>query len=181
MPRFIIACWIIFIAVWFVAAWRTKRNLERQSAASRARYALPLFAGVVLLIARPLGARIVPATFATAIAADVLCAFGLLIAVWARLALGGNWSSFVAVKENHELVRRGPYRFVRHPIYSGLLLMLLATALAVGRAGALVGFALCFLSCWIKLRQEEELMLRYFPTEYPAYKAEVNALVPYVL
>ena len=86
-----------------------------------------------------------------------------------------------AVTKRHELVTRGPYRYVRHPIYSAILAMFLATALAIGQLGALVGFVLCFASFWIKLRQEEALMMRHFPNEYPAYRARVKALVPFVI
>ena len=70
---------------------------------------------------------------------------------------------------------------MRHPIYSAILMMFFATALAVGRSGGFAGLVLCFASFWIKLRQEEALMMRHFPNEYPAYRARVKALVPFVI
>ena len=83
--------------------------------------------------------------------------------------------------EARRLVMSGPYRFVRHPIYTGHLLMGLGTAIGSGRLVAFAGLALFFVGFWIKLRQEEKLLMRSFPEEYPAYRARIRALVPYVL
>jgi protein-S-isoprenylcysteine O-methyltransferase Ste14 len=77
-------------------------------------------------------------------------------------------------------VERGPYRFVRHPIYTSHLLMGLGTAIASGLLVAFAGLVFFFIGFWIKLKQEEGLLLRHFPDEYPAYKARVKALVPFV-
>jgi protein-S-isoprenylcysteine O-methyltransferase Ste14 len=78
-------------------------------------------------------------------------------------------------------VERGPYRFMRHPIYSGHLLMGVGTAIASGSLVAFVGLALFVVGFWTKLNQEERLLLRNFPDEYPAYKARVKRLIPYML
>jgi protein-S-isoprenylcysteine O-methyltransferase Ste14 len=86
----------------------------------------------------------------------------------------------VTFKEGHELIETGPYRVVRHPIYSGLLLMVLGTAILAGRLGGLVAFPIYLLSIWIKLRWEEALMTKHFP-EYLEYKARTKALVPFLL
>jgi protein-S-isoprenylcysteine O-methyltransferase Ste14 len=82
----------------------------------------------------------------------VLCGCGLALAIWARLILGRNWSGVVTLKEDHELVQRGPYGFVRHPIYTGLQGMLLGTAIAFGRHAAFIAVSLVFVSFWIKLK-----------------------------
>ena len=84
-------------------------------------------------------------------------------------------------KQDHEWIERGPYRFARHPIYTGMLLLCVGTALARGRLGAWVGVGLFCVGLWIKLRQEEALMLRHFPDEYPGYRKRVKALVPFVV
>jgi protein-S-isoprenylcysteine O-methyltransferase Ste14 len=78
-------------------------------------------------------------------------------------------------------VKTGPYRFVRHPIYSGLLLMCLGTVVGAGQLHSWLGFLLLGIGFWIKLKKEERLMLRHFPDEYQAYKSEVKALVPFVI
>jgi len=97
------------------------------------------------------------------------------------LTLGGNWSSEVALKQGHELVKTGPYRFVRHPIYTGLLLMCLGTAIVPGQLRSWLGFLLLCAGFWIKLKQEETLMLQHFPDEYPVYRRQVKVLIPFII
>jgi len=111
----------------------------------------------------------------------LVCVFGLFVTIWARRMLVGNWSSDVTFKQGHELVRSGPYRFVRHPIYTGLLVMGLGSAIVIGRLHCFLAIAVVGIGCWIKLKQEERLLLRHFPDAYPAYQNQVKALVPFVL
>lgn len=84
-------------------------------------------------------------------------------------------------KQSHELIKSGPYRFVRHPIYTGLLLMCLATAIEFGEMRFWLALPVWFIGFWLKLRQEERLMLRHFPEQYALYLQQTNALVPFVL
>ncbi len=116
----------------------------------------------------------------TGIPGDVLVLIGLFIAISARIALGGNWSARVTLKENHELIERGPYRLVRHPIYSGLLLMILGTAIVVGQVGSFVVLAFCSFGLWVKLRREEALLTKHLPG-YSEYMRRTRALIPFVL
>ena len=111
----------------------------------------------------------------------LICASGLCFTIWARRILAGNWSSDVTFKQGHELVKTGPYRFVRHPIYTGLLTMCLGTAIEIGRLRCGLALPLMAAAFWIKLKQEERLMLRHFPDQYPAYQKHVKALIPYVV
>jgi protein-S-isoprenylcysteine O-methyltransferase Ste14 len=114
-------------------------------------------------------------------AADLLAIAGLIIALWGRIVLGRNWNMHPGLKENHELIERGPYAYVRHPMYSGLCLMFLGTMIWSGhKAGYLVFFA-CLLGAWFKLRQEEKILTRHFGESYLSYKARVKALIPFVL
>ncbi|SPE60693.1 Isoprenylcysteine carboxyl methyltransferase (fragment) [Verrucomicrobia bacterium] len=106
---------------------------------------------------------------------------GLIVTLWARWTLGGNWSSSVTFKQGHELIRTGPYRLVRHPIYTGLLVMALGTALDFGQFRCWLALPLMTTAFWVKLKQEEKLLLRHFPREYPLYKRQVKALVPFVI
>ncbi|HKA54677.1 MAG TPA: isoprenylcysteine carboxylmethyltransferase family protein, partial [Candidatus Binatia bacterium] len=119
-------------------------------------------------------------TGATGMLGDFLVCFGLVIAVWARITLGGNWSARVTLKENHELIQRGPYRVVRHPIYSGLLLMILGTAVLTGQVGGFVVLVFCFCGLWVKLRREEAFLTKHL-TGYYDYMLRTRALVPFVL
>jgi protein-S-isoprenylcysteine O-methyltransferase Ste14 len=109
----------------------------------------------------------------------VALAAGLALAVWARVYLGRNWGMPMSEKEAPELVTSGPYRFVRHPIYSGLLLAMLGSALAATLFWLvpLAGLGGYFI---YSARVEERLMTRSFPEAYPAYRARSKMLVPFV-
>jgi protein-S-isoprenylcysteine O-methyltransferase Ste14 len=185
LRNLIIACWVVFAVYWAVAAAWSKRTAERQSWAERMSHLLLLAIAFVLLFnaipLAPLTTVVLPPSLGTGLAGAVLCVGGLIFALWARRTLGANWSGIVTLKQDHELVTRGPYRYVRHPIYTGMLAMLLGTALAAGRLGGFVGLAFGFVAIWIKVRQEEALMLRHFPDEYRAYRARAKALIPFVI
>jgi protein-S-isoprenylcysteine O-methyltransferase Ste14 len=129
----------------------------------------------------PLNLQILPHVVPTAWAAAVLCIIGLAFAFWARITLGRNWSGVVTLKEGHELVERGPYRFVRHPTYTGILTMFFATWLALGHLAGFAATLLMFASFWIKLRDEEQLMLQQFPDRYAAYRRRTKRIIPFVL
>jgi protein-S-isoprenylcysteine O-methyltransferase Ste14 len=110
-----------------------------------------------------------------------MVAAGLAFSVWARVYLGRNWSASVTVKQDHELVQSGPYRLVRHPIYTGLLLALLGTAVARGDAQGFVAVAIAVAAIWRKLRLEERWMQETFGETYAHYRAHVPALIPHLL
>jgi protein-S-isoprenylcysteine O-methyltransferase Ste14 len=101
--------------------------------------------------------------------------------VWARFVLAGNWSDFVQVKQDHELIVEGPYRWVRHPIYTGLILMFLGTALGVGEWRGVLAVAIATIAFWHKLRLEETVMRGQFGDAYARYAERVRALIPFVL
>ncbi len=173
------ACWACFILYWIASALKVKGTAEQQSLPSALAHRIPVGLGFMLLICRqlpdPLNQRLTPPTntaYVTGAAAGVL---GLLITLWARRTLAGNWSSDVTFKQNHELIRTGPYRFVRHPIYTGLLVMCLGTAVGTGKLRCWLGILVVAVGFWIKLNQEERLLLRHFPEAYPAYRKQVKA------
>jgi protein-S-isoprenylcysteine O-methyltransferase Ste14 len=181
----IAACWWIFIIVWLVNAARTKQTIERQSPASMLAHRIPVGLGWWLMLVPkwpdPLNRQILPHTDFLQMTGAIICVAGLLFTLWARYTLAGNWSGDVTFKQNHELIRTGPYRFVRHPIYTGLLLLWIGTALALGELRGVVSVLLVALGFCIKIHQEERLMIRHFPDAYPAYQHEVKALVPFVI
>jgi len=106
---------------------------------------------------------------------------GLALSIWARRALGANWSGFVTVKEGHELVQSGPYRWIRHPIYTGVLLMMLGTGLASGQVHGLLAFPIALTALFLKSRVEERWMASEFGERYAAYRKKSWALIPFVL
>jgi protein-S-isoprenylcysteine O-methyltransferase Ste14 len=181
----IVTCWGIFLCVWAANAARAKPTVEKQSVESRMAHRIPIGLGTWLLFFPKFSAgfnrQIIPATDELQMAAMAICICGLVFTIWARYTLAGNWSSDVTFKREHELIRSGPYRFVRHPIYTGLLAMCLGTAIHVGQLRCLLSLVFVSLGFWIKLRQEERLLLRHFPDAYPNYRRDVKALVPFVI
>lgn len=178
-------CWIIFAGFWLISARRAKAIAERQSLPSALAHRLPVALGWLLLgfpgWRPPLNRVVIPHTELALVTGAVICALGLFATIWARVILAGNWSSDVTFKQGHELIKTGPYRFVRHPIYTGLLVMGLGTAIEIGALRCWPGLGVAGIGFWIKLRQEERLLLRHFPDAYPAYQKQVKALVPFVI
>lgn len=180
----IVACWLLWGAYWLAMSFRTKRTVERGGFLGYRLVALAAF-GALFAVGHLLGlgtrSRLWEAGTVVELLADILVLGGAAFSVWARVTLGRNWSAEVVFKQDHELIRSGPYALVRHPIYTGLLAMALGTAIAYGRA---LGFALFLALCaafWWKSRDEERVMRAHFPDEYPAYRDRVHAIVPYLL
>lgn len=180
--------WIFFLAFWAVNAKRVKSTARNESSAARFfKYWLPLIIAVLLvqpiegMRASLIRLRFVPPTDWVPLLGVLLVWAGVLFCCWARVVLGRNWSAVVQVKRDHELIVRGPYRWVRHPIYTGLLLAFLGTALAIGEWRALLATAIVAGSFWIKLRLEERWMREQFGDAYLSYMGRVKALIPGVL
>ena len=177
--------WLAFLGVWLLLAFGNKRTVQRQSWSSRLlQVALGVIAGLLLadkdLRVGILAARFIPASREIAEFGYALLLVGLAIAFWARFTLGRNWSGTVTLKQDHELIRRGPYAFVRHPIYSGILLGFVGTVLALGEVRGLVALALITLTFRLKSLTEESFMHQRFGPQYSDYKRHVKALIPYV-
>jgi len=186
-PIFIVISllWLGWIAYRIFAARDVKAVAETASRQSRALYGIPLLIAAVLLFDTHLGhflnTRLVPHTPEVAWLGALLTAAGLAFAIWARVVLGRNWSGQVTVKEGHELIRTGPYALSRHPIYTGLVLALLGTALAVGEMRALIALLLAVGSFCYKMSLEEAVMRRTFGGAYDDYARQVKALIPFVV
>jgi protein-S-isoprenylcysteine O-methyltransferase Ste14 len=130
-------------------------------------------------VPRVLTRRFLPQGDVFPVLGTVLLAAGLGFSVWARRHLGRNWSAHVVVKQGHELVRTGPYRWVRHPIYTGILLALLGMVVAFGEWRGLLAMGFALLSFAVKSGQEERRMGEVFP-EYEQYRRETAALIPFI-
>ncbi len=183
----ILACWLIFLLYWYILAGPVK-PIQRTSGWLRGNWHQILLLAGFLLISNPLGlARVNPIAFSIAsptlviqLLSVVFAVAGLIVAVIARKTLAGNWSREVAIKEGHELITTGLYRHVRNPIYSGILLMTLGTALSFGTLSAVIGFLIVMLAIWLKLCGEEKILAQHFSEEYLAYKKHTKALIPFV-
>ncbi|HEX8814652.1 MAG TPA: isoprenylcysteine carboxylmethyltransferase family protein [Terriglobales bacterium] len=175
--------WMVFAAVWVIWALRTKRVRSREDIGQRLSHRPLTIAGFWLLLFPflvPLPGwfqkEIIPSWLkGTGI---LLSAIGIGFAIWARIYLGGNWSSSVTVKVEHQLIRSGPYRWVRHPIYTGMVLAALGTALELGEVRGLIAVPLIYLGFKIKSKIEERMMRRTFGAQYDDYSAMTGGIVP---
>ncbi|MBZ5618161.1 MAG: isoprenylcysteine carboxylmethyltransferase family protein [Acidobacteriia bacterium] len=178
------AAWIVVGLVWLIGAFITKRTARHQPAASLIVHICLLVLAFTLLskdfFRRGfLRWRFVPDSDTIGWTGFALTAAGAALAIWARLYIGRNWSGTVTLKQDHELVRSGPYSVVRHPIYSGLSLAFLGTALAVGEVRCLIAFVLLVFEFKRKSVLEERFMIEEFGSQYVQYRREVKALIPF--
>jgi protein-S-isoprenylcysteine O-methyltransferase Ste14 len=177
--------WIAFIVYWRIEAANTKATQRLEPVASRILRMLSMLTAIVLLSTTriPLHWLYIPlwpvGLLPFWLGAAVTVA-GLLFAIWARRHLGRNWSSEVTIKQGHELITSGPYAVVRHPIYTGILVGFLGTAIALSEVRGFVGLALVFAGFLYKLRMEEQWMRSQFGETYVNYSHQTAALVPYL-
>lgn len=182
--QYVSALWIAWLFGWLLASGWTSKTVSRQSPVSQLVHSVFVWAGAVLLFFQFstigfLQRRFLPDSTWIVWAGLVLVAVGLGFASWARLILGRLWSGSVTLKEDHAIVRTGPYGLTRHPIYTGLLLAVIGTVLVRGTLEALLGSLLLALGLTFKIRQEERLLTEHFGDAYRAYQAEVPAVVPF--
>jgi protein-S-isoprenylcysteine O-methyltransferase Ste14 len=189
----ILSSWAVFLLVWGIFAFGVKRDMRGGGFASVWSSAWPLRLLVALFLlaaafrveararSRPTSIGRKAALFVPSAAlgwtAAAIVVIGIGFAIWARVALGRNWSPRPSVKEHHELVTSGPYAYTRHPIYSGMLLAAFGSALtgSIYAIGVLVLASVLFLS---RIPREEKIMLDLFPSAYPPYQARTKRLIP---
>ena len=175
--------WYAVSALWLILAFRTKRTVRTSGGIGRITVIVVVAA---LVLARPLSSsslhnRIWAPSSTWSSVALAFVIVGAAFAVWARVTIGANWSGVVTVKEDHELIQRGPYNLVRHPIYSGLLLMGLASAVAYDEPYGFAVLAIAIVAFVPKMMLEEKLMTEQFPVQYPQYRKHVKAIIPFVV
>lgn len=181
--QWIDALWLLFGAYWLVSALKRKKTKQRESVLQRVGYTLPLAAGFYLLYEpQPLfgwfRTRFLPAGPFGEWLGVLLTAVGIAVAFWARWHIGTNWSGVVTLKEGHELIRTGPYRSIRHPIYTGILLALLGTAITFGEVRGLFAVAIVWLSFYIKARREESFLSQEFGPGFAEHKQHTGMFLP---
>ena len=183
--RLISWVWSAWALYWLVAAYGNKATQRREPFTSRLIYMLAVVAGGVLIAwdrwpwGRVLDESLWPRSALSYRVGLAVLIVGLAFSVWARVHLGRNWSGNVTVKEEHELIRTGPYRYVRHPIYTGILTGALGTAICSGTLRAVLGLVIIAAAFIVKLRAEERFMRETFPGQYEKYREQVPALLPF--
>jgi protein-S-isoprenylcysteine O-methyltransferase Ste14 len=180
--------WLIFLGYWALSATGVKKDVHREYRWGRgAVLRVLLLITVVLLFrtaffARPPSdnANASPSHTLVAYAGVLLCAAGIAFAIWARSHLGRNWSPTPSLKAEHELITTGPYRLVRHPIYTGMLFALLGNTLVFGARSLILVVAFVAIVAR-RVRLEERLMMQQFPEQYPEYRERTKAVIPFVV
>lgn len=178
--------WFAYLICWWAESTNVKTTERSESVPSRLTRLVSIVLAVALLwlprVPLPLlNERFLPPGDIFFWIGAAVTACGLLFSIWARRHLGKNWSQSVTVKEDHELITGGPYALVRHPIYTGLLLAFVGSALALGEWRGMLAVGLVFGVLWHKLKLEEIWMRAEFGESYEAYSRRVIALVPYII
>jgi protein-S-isoprenylcysteine O-methyltransferase Ste14 len=172
--------WAVFWVYWLVAAFTAKSSRGRWSRVSGLRIGLLVVAAGFIRLSFSQGGHAIGTSPVLAGIGVAVWAVGLGIAVWARLYIGRNWGMPMTRREEPELVTTGPYRYVRHPIYTGLIIGVLGTALATSLYGLIVTAVLVGIFTYSATR-EESFLTGEFPGTYPAYKARTKMLIPFLL
>ena len=177
--------WLVFVVYWIVAARYVNPMRSREPAARRLIYLLLIAAAVVLLNSHAtafggMNRRFLPRSYWLAGAGLALTAAGIGFAIWARNHIGRFWSASVSIREDHQLIRTGPYARIRHPIYTGVLVALAGTAMAVGTYPSLVAFAIVLVGLSYKARREEALLAREFGKSFDEHRRHTGFFLPRV-
>ena len=189
MPRYaeisIYGCWLALGLVWLAGAPFVKRTARVEPANTRAGHIAAMTVAFVMLFSpqhvwAPLTWRVIPPSAVAAVGGIALTILGTSFAAWARLHLGGNWSAAIALKKDHTLVRSGPYALVRHPIYTGLAVAMLGSAIAFGHIAGFFGAIVAFAAFLAKARGEESVLLAQFGDAYAQYARAVHIMIPFM-
>lgn len=180
--------WLIVLLFWVYGALKTKVTLKSEGKITQFLfYWLPLLITVYLLGPGEwfghtwLRENFVPHNNAVGIPAIILCFLGGFICCWARITLGKNWSLSVTIKKQHHLIISGPYKYVRHPIYTGLLLLFLGNVFIVGDYRGILAYFIISVAFWCKLKKEEQWLTTVFKDDYINYCTHTKALIPRIL
>lgn len=177
--------WIIWLISWVAASFWSGRTQRRVGTVETWTYRAAMIAGGILLgpwTARFLDERqLWHVRYGGAVGLAAIMLAGLAFSWWARIRLGRLWSSAITRKEGHRIVDDGPYALVRHPIYTGLIIALLATAAAEAVTTALAGTALIIFGIWLKASTEERFLAVEFDADaYSDYRRRVPMLIPFL-
>jgi protein-S-isoprenylcysteine O-methyltransferase Ste14 len=173
----ILLCWVAFLLYWFFAALTAKKNVRRGNRGGWLRVAVIVVALWILFQFPSVGQ--ITFAFPAEIAGVIICIAGVALAIWARVHLGKNWGMPMSLKENPELVTSGPYRTIRHPIYTGIMLAMLGSSLVTPIwfvvFAAFVGYFI------YSAKKEEKIMIGQFGDAYREYMKRSKMLVPFIL
>lgn len=173
--------WLVFILVWVISAFTAKKTIyvNRANIPIRLMIIIMLLAGFYVIIHHHLLPILIVHNQVVNLIGLIITAIGLGIAVWARIYLGSNWGVPMSIKENPELITSGPYKYVRHPIYTGILLAFIGSALVQGLFWFVIFIVFAIYFIFAAGREEQQLM-QQFPTQYPDYKKRTKSMIPLI-
>jgi protein-S-isoprenylcysteine O-methyltransferase Ste14 len=179
------AIWMTWLIYWSLSARGVKVAAREESRWQRMAHFGPMIVASILIAMRnppgPLDGHVLPPSLILFFIGTVLLIVGLSFSVWARVVLGRNWSGTVTIKKDHELIQSGPYRWVRHPIYTGIILGFLGSAVARNSPAGYLGVALVAVGFWFKLQREETWLRETFGDSYAQYADKTARLIPFLL
>jgi len=175
--------WLVLLAVWIVAWLSMKKAKKRETWGQRMEHGVLVIAGFYLLCRYQtdwgwLNERILPDVPMVCLAGLAVTALGMAVAIWARLSLGSNWSGMVTLKTDHELVRTGLYRWIRHPIYTGILVGMVGSAMIRGYIRGWIGIGLVLLAFYLKARREESFLREEFGAGFDEHFTQTGMFLP---
>lgn len=175
--------WIVFGGYWLVSAFKTRATVRRESFVARYGVMLIEVVGFTMLFngdfdIGPLRQHFLPRTAANSAIGIGLTWVGLAIAIWARYHLGQFWSGRITLKEGHQLIRTGPYAHLRHPIYTGLDLSAIGTALVIGHWRCIAGVVVIMVGFVVKAKREEALLASQFGEAFQEHRKRTGFLLP---
>jgi protein-S-isoprenylcysteine O-methyltransferase Ste14 len=178
-----LAPWYVAGIYWAISALRVKRTKVMEGPGDRLFHTGLMGMAFVLLFSHrlelgSLDLRFVPESAWLRVSGMFLTNIGAGIAIWARYSLGQYWSARVTLKVDHRLIRSGPYAYIRHPLYAGLLVAMAGTALVVGEWRAVIGVLLGLMELSRKAAKEEALLATEFSEDYPEYRKHAGFLTP---
>jgi protein-S-isoprenylcysteine O-methyltransferase Ste14 len=180
---FSVGCWVLLWIYWLFSARNQKSEKRREPPAERLRQILPM-ALVYLLLFDPaarigwLGRGLAPDSVELELAGAALTAAGVAFAIWARHHLGSNWSARVTIRAGHELVSSGPYRRIRHPIYTGMILAAVGTAAVIGETRGVIAVVICCAAFYFKARKEERWLAEEFGERFRSRVEHTGMFLP---
>lgn len=185
----VISCiWSLFWGYWILAAIKTRSNVKKEASGQRSmQRALHVIFVVISYIITFfqfkdtfLENSIMPNYEYVEYIGLAILVFSLLFAIWARIELGRNWSGAIQKVEGQRLVRSGPYKYIRNPIYTGVVFGFLGTFITFGNLASLIGFCMILIIYIIKITREQKFLIMEFGEEYKKYIKESWALIPYI-
>jgi protein-S-isoprenylcysteine O-methyltransferase Ste14 len=175
--------WLVFVLYWLVRAFNTRTTRQKEPFTSRYGVLLVEIVGFLLIFRDRiklgfLENRFIPHSLLGAVTGTLLTWMGLALAIWARHHLAEYWSARVTIKEDHKLIRTGPYSHLRHPIYSGLDLAALGSALVIGKWRCVLGLCLVVAGYWVKAKKEESMLSQQFGQAFREHQKHTGFLFP---